>query len=168
MDSMPQCGGDCPTCTAQLSDALCEMWFARHYALKFHREITSVDGSQITINMPIVEAVTDEYGPGSIYKYEYPGRITKCAVRDLNFIAESSGGPEDETHAWSAVFFDEISHAFAENINCQRFGKRLASSTALRLCDGVLSIAGGGLIRNLRCLQATPASSCDGTHSMSR
>ena len=40
----------------------------------------------------------------------------------MTFISEYSGGPEDETHAWSAISFDQISHGFAANILCQQFG----------------------------------------------
>ena len=43
-------------------------------------------------------------------------------VRDITLISEYSGDSEDESHAWSAISFDEMRHGFAENILCQQFG----------------------------------------------
>lgn len=55
-------------------------------------------------------------------KYTHANRITKSGIRDITFVSEYSGGAEDETHAWSAVQFNEIKHGFAENLLCQQFG----------------------------------------------
>ena len=50
------------------------MWFERHYVLEFHREITTVDGLTITINMPIVSS-RPHNSNRSTYMLRPPGRI---------------------------------------------------------------------------------------------
>lgn len=109
--------------------------------LQFHRTITAVEGNVITVDLPMVEAITAEYGPATIRKYSYPGRIVSSGVRDLNFVSEYSGAvDEDESHPWSAIWFDEIVHGFAANINCQHFvyscvfAKRGASHITAKDC----------------------------------
>eukprot|EP01051_Picozoa_sp_SAG22_P005522 SAG22_NODE_330_length_12211_cov_6.451948_9_plen_374_part_00 len=75
MDSFPDCNDGCTH------------WDASGYVLVYHREITAIEGTAITLNMPMVQAITDNHGPGSVYKYAYPGRITKSGVQDINFVS---------------------------------------------------------------------------------
>ena len=50
-----------PSCTGS-----CNSWTAPEYTLKFYREITAIAGNVITIDLPLTQAITSEYGGGSI------------------------------------------------------------------------------------------------------
>ena len=100
----------------------CSHWTAPSHRMSYYREITAISGNTLTLNLPLTQAIADEYGGGSVYKYAHAGRISKAGVRDLTFVSAFSDGPEDETHAWSAVHFTEIRHGFAENVRCWHFG----------------------------------------------
>ena len=48
-----------------------------------------------------------------------PHRPHLLSWGDLTFVFTYNGGPDNETHTWTAVQFDEIVHGFAENVHCR-------------------------------------------------
>ena len=89
-------------------------WEPGAYDFRFDRTITTINGNQITIDAPIGNAIEREYGGGSIYKYEYPGRIEQVGIENLRGVSEydnrekdhrRKGEYIDEDHAWNFVVF---------------------------------------------------------------
>ena len=110
----------------------CLSWDPQDYTIQFRRVITAISGTTLTVDLPLTTAITATNGGAVVWKYDDPNRVTLSGVRDINFVSEYSGGPEDETHAWNAVHFAEIRHGFAVNLLCQQFGY---------MCVGVLRSA---------------------------
>ena len=95
-------------------------WKPGTYDFHFDRTITAINGNQITIDAPMGNAIEREYGGGSIYKYEYPGRIEQVGIENLRGVSEfdnsevdcvadiahSDTGPH---HRWSVcTLFDNV------------------------------------------------------------
>src|SRR5687767_540460 len=78
--------------------------------LRFDRIITSITGNRITIDAPLTNAFDQKYGGGSIYKYDFPGRIQMIGIENLRGISEFRG-PEDEMHSWNFIVMDAVSNA---------------------------------------------------------
>ena len=97
-------------------------WTPGSYRIKYRREIAAVAGNVLTLDLPLTQALDAAHGGGQVYPYSHSGRVSHSGVRDLAFVSAYSDGPEDETHAWTAVHFDEILHGFAENLRCRHFG----------------------------------------------
>ena len=74
-------------------------------------------------------------------------------------VSALTGGAEDESHAWSAVYFDEIIHAF---------GALVPTQVAIRFF--VLTPRGNHSQRTISIARGLdiPASSCGGTRCMSQ
>eukprot|EP01052_Picozoa_sp_SAG31_P037750 SAG31_NODE_4923_length_2861_cov_1.583997_1_plen_255_part_10 len=91
----------------------CSSWNAADYVFRFFRVITEIQGNIITVDLPLTAAIDTRYNTAVVYGYTNPGRIDHVGVRDITFVAEYSDGADDETHAWSAVTFDNCRDGFA-------------------------------------------------------
>ena len=76
-------------------------------------------------------AIEREYGGGSIYKYEYPGRIEQVGIENLRGVSEFDREKKDprreneyidEDHAWNFVVFSQLQNAWARDITSVHFG----------------------------------------------
>ncbi|MCU7552758.1 hypothetical protein OCK74_26810 [Chitinophagaceae bacterium LB-8] len=103
------------------SDTTTRQWQPQEYDLHFERIITSIKGSQVTIDNPVVMAMEEQYGGGAIYKYHFNGRISNVAVEDLSCESEYANN-EDEDHGWIAVFMNQAENGWVRNVTSKHFG----------------------------------------------
>ena len=106
-------------------------WNPGSYDFHFDRTITAINGNRITIDAPMGNAIEREYGGGSIYKYEYPGRIEQVGIENLRGVSEFDNSEKDhrreneyidEDHAWNFVVFSYVQNAWARDITSVHFG----------------------------------------------
>lgn len=71
MDAIPDCA----------PSSGCNSWSAADYTVKAPRVVTAIDGNTMTVDMPLTQAITTEFGGGSVFKYSAPGR---CVVQGSN------------------------------------------------------------------------------------
>lgn len=96
-------------------------WKSADYAVYSERRITSISGSTVTIDIPLVQAITAEDGGGHIAKYTMPGRISNVGVEDLHFLS-SFASATDEQHGWNAVTLEGLQNSWVRNITARYFG----------------------------------------------
>lgn len=94
--------------------------------LLFDRVITDINGSQITVDAPLTNALDRRYGGGSVYKYEFPERISQVGIENLRGVSEIKG-PTDEEHAWRFIRLDAVENAWVRNVTAEHFVYSLVS-----------------------------------------
>jgi hypothetical protein len=98
-------------------------WTPSSYTINHERVITGISGNTITINVPIVDVMEEQYGGGEVYKASVPGRIRQCGVENLRI--ESIYDPEDltdEEHAWTGVLLRRVTDSWVKNVTGQYLG----------------------------------------------
>jgi hypothetical protein len=58
-------------------------WEAGGYDLKFDRTVLAVQGDRILVDAPIVQAIDQKYGGGSVYRYRFPDRLQRVGIERL-------------------------------------------------------------------------------------
>jgi hypothetical protein len=103
-------------------------WTAGSRDFFYDRIITAIDGNRITIDAPVFAALDQEFGGGSIYKYEFPGRISQVGIEHLRGVSQFAGDPEDndEDHGWAFITLDAVENAWVRNVTSHHFGFGLA------------------------------------------
>ncbi len=129
-----------------------QQWKAGDYDLHFERTITAIDGTGLTLDAPVMNAIDAEFGGASVYRYTYP-RISECGVERLRLVSDYEAGKEtsDEDHAWTGVNFGHVENAWARDIVIMHFCHGLNATNnsmfvTLEDChhlDPVSQIAGG-------------------------
>jgi len=95
-------------------------WTASGYAIGHERTVTAVAGNSVTIDIPIVDALSARYGGGSLYKNNFPGRLALCGVENLRL--ESVYASEtDEDHAWKAVVLSRVRDSWVTDVTARFF-----------------------------------------------
>ena len=116
-----------------------KQWKPGSRDLLFERKITKVEGDEITLDVPLVNALQAEFGGGSVYKYTYEGRIARCGVERLSgkslFDRSVKGRHEalrsrenptgeyfaDESHADIFVDMTAVENAWIRNVSATHF-----------------------------------------------
>ena len=105
------------------TDTLEFPWVPGTRDLRFDRTITEVNGNQITVDAPIVNALEQaDYGDMTVYKYTFPDRIHNVGIENLRFVAQTNGSPTDENHAWTAITFLAAEDAWVRQVDTKNFG----------------------------------------------
>lgn len=96
-------------------------WTASGYRTTYERQIVSVDGNKLTLDIPVMDPIQVEYGGGEVYKSAVSGRISNCGVENMrleSFFANSI----DESHAWNAVVLNRVENGWVRHVIAKYFG----------------------------------------------
>ena len=102
----------------------CVGWEPASYAIEHERTITAIAGNVITIDIPIVDVMEEEYGGGTIKKIRSSRRISQCGVENMR-IQSFYDRNTDEAHAWTAVRLKDAENCWVKQVT----GQYLAYST---------------------------------------
>lgn len=115
--------------------------------LLFEREIVSVNGECITLDIPLVNALQKEYGGARVYKYEFPERISQCGIENIygmslfdenvkennRYIGEYCA---DENHANNFVYCKAVENAWVRDVSVEHFDCCVWTSPSSRFITG--------------------------------
>lgn len=90
------------------------------FTLQFRRVVTAVDDNRITVDAPIVNAMQEEFGGGSIVRYEVPNHIENCGVENIRTVSVYKH-PTDHAHAWRAIRIDKAMNCWVRDVVAQHF-----------------------------------------------
>lgn len=104
-------------------------WSDSNYDFRFERQIVAISNNTITIDIPIVQMMEDQYGGGFIYPIQTSGRINNVGIENMLLISEFEEGQEtqDENHAWVGVEIIDTEHSWVSDITARHFGYATAS-----------------------------------------
>ena len=86
------------------------------------RVVTAVQGNHITVDAPLTTALDWQFGGGLVFRYAFPGRISRVGIEHLRLVSEyDERRPLDEDHAWVAVTVDKAEHAWVRDITALHF-----------------------------------------------
>ncbi len=96
-------------------------WTTDYYRIGYERTITGIQGNTITIDIPMVQALSDSFGGGLVYKNFKTGRIGNCGIENL-FLSSVYTKDDDESHGWTAVSFTRTENCWVRNVTARYFG----------------------------------------------
>jgi hypothetical protein len=94
------------------------------------RVITQIDANTnlITVDAPLTDALEKQYGGGTIFKYDFPGRINHVGVEDLSGVSDynpsvldKDGHSVDENHAWTFISLAGVDNAWVRHVTAEHF-----------------------------------------------
>ncbi len=99
--------------------------------LHFDRTVVEIDGDHVTVDAPITNAIDERFGGGSLYKYEFPERISRVGVENLRGVSDFRGAPEDqnEDHRWVMIAINRVEDAWVRDITSYHFAFGLARTS---------------------------------------
>jgi hypothetical protein len=106
------------------------------FEILMDRVITHIEGNQITIDAPVVNAIELMWGGGEIVKYDDSQRLENVGFENLKVttvfdptIKQVQNGKEyfaDEDHAWTFVSLNNVKNAWVRNIHAKHLANSLA------------------------------------------
>jgi hypothetical protein len=102
------------------TDQLTTPWVPSAFDLNFERIITRIEGNRITLDVPLVNALDQQYGGGTIARYTWPGRIENVGIENLRGTSEFVS-PTDEAHARSFIDLIRAQNAWVRNVTGSHF-----------------------------------------------
>ncbi|HVT72557.1 MAG TPA: DUF6298 domain-containing protein [Lacunisphaera sp.] len=89
--------------------------------LRWDRVITAIEGRRLTIDAALTTALDAHYGGGSVWRYEFPGRIDHVGIENLRCVSPHRPGVQDEEHAWCCVSLDNVEDAWVRRLVARHF-----------------------------------------------
>jgi hypothetical protein len=84
--------------------------------------VVAVNGNELTIDIPIVDTIEDQYGGGEVYLTDTnDGHIRQTGVERMR-MESSFDGSEDENHGWTAVHLRRVQHSWVKQMTAVHFG----------------------------------------------
>jgi hypothetical protein len=96
-------------------------WTASYYEDRWERVITAIDANVVTLDVPIVQAIDEQYGGGEIYKCAIGNRIRQVGIENL-WLESEYDSPTDETHGWNAIELSNVEDAWVRQVTSRHFG----------------------------------------------
>lgn len=86
------------------------------------RNIESLKGDTVILDVPLTTAIDAKYGGGVIAKYEWPGRISQVGIENLNCCSTyDSANLKDEDHRWMAITMENVMDAWVRQVSFSHF-----------------------------------------------
>ena len=101
-------------------DQLQNPWQPGSKNIDWDRIIIAIDGTQITLDAPLTNALHQQYGGGTIYRYAWPGRIENVGIENLRGISNFTS-PTDEDHAWDFIKLQNVQNAWVRTVTAEHF-----------------------------------------------
>ncbi|WP_340110668.1 hypothetical protein [Maribellus mangrovi] len=106
----------------QIEDNLnLRQWTEDNYDLLYERKIEKISGDTIQTDYPVVMAMEEKYGGGSVYRYDFKGRISECGIENL-YLKSTYENETDENHAWIAIKLVKAQNCWIKNVTARFFG----------------------------------------------
>jgi hypothetical protein len=102
-------------------------WTPRGFTIAHERRVVAVSGNALTVDIPIVDAMTAQYGGGAVALAATPERISQVGVEDLRLVSVYSGA-SDEAHAWDGVVLRHVEDSWVRRVTVRHFGYSAVSA----------------------------------------
>ena len=105
-------------------------WEPGKYDMLFRRKVVVIDGDVLTVDAPLVQAIEDIYGGGTVYRYQDFGRIERVGIENLRGISEydkatldkrREGEFADEEHAWNLITINHARDGWVRDVTSVHF-----------------------------------------------
>lgn len=97
-------------------------WKPGQRELQWYRNIVSVNGNSIVLDVPLTTALEKQYGGATIAAYTWPGRISQAGIENVQLVSTyNASNPKDEDHRWMAVTIDNTRDAWVRQVRFKHF-----------------------------------------------
>ncbi|MEM1444906.1 MAG: hypothetical protein AAGF84_02530 [Planctomycetota bacterium] len=97
-------------------------WQPGSFDRRSDRIVTRVEGDRIFLNAPLTQALEQQYGGGTVTKYDWNGRIENVGIENLRGVSDfDANDREDEDHARSLIFMNRLEHAWVRDVTAEHF-----------------------------------------------
>ena len=97
-------------------------WHPGEIDLRWNRQITAVNGNQITMNAPITCSIEQRWGGAKAIVYENKGLIGECGIENLSLESDYDHvQPLDEDHCWDGIYVAEAENCWVRLVNFKHF-----------------------------------------------
>lgn len=97
-------------------------WKPGQRELQWYRNIVSVNGNTIVLDVPLTTALEKQYGGATITAYTWPGKITHTGIENVQLVsAYDTNNPKDEDHRWMAITIDNAQDAWVRQVSFRHF-----------------------------------------------
>jgi len=104
-------------------------WEPKRYGLSYERKIIDIQGSELFLDIPLVQMMEEQYGGGFIYPVEATGRIENIGIENIRLVSEYEKGQEtiDEEHSWIAIEISDAENTWVSDVTAKYFAHALVA-----------------------------------------
>ena len=123
-------------------------WHPGDIDLRWHRQIITANGSEITLDAPLTCNIESRYGGAKAIVYEQPGLIAECGVENMTLESDYDHSlPMDESHCWDGIYMADAEDCWVRMINFRHFAgsavvlQKSAQQITVEDCQSLLPVS---------------------------
>lgn len=105
-------------------------WTVESYDVSAQRKITDISDNVITVDIPLVDTIEDQFGGGEVYRVDVSRRLSQIGLENLRLETVEFSDVTRRDRAVLAVKFDEVENSWIRDVTVRYF------SRAFNLVDG--------------------------------
>lgn len=97
-------------------------WKPGQRNLEWRRKVLAVNGTSVTIDVPITTAMEKEYGGGTLATYTWPGIVKNCGIENIRLVSSyDASNLKDEDHRWMAITINNAEDCWVRQASFYHF-----------------------------------------------
>ncbi|NIP98406.1 MAG: pectate lyase, partial [Akkermansiaceae bacterium] len=126
--------------------------------VRWERRVVGIEGKSVRLDAPITTALERRYGGARVETFDWPGRISRVGIENLELIAlpfdARDFGTYAESRPWSGVTMENVENAWVRQVEFSQFpGSAVAlwestKNVTVRDCISSEPKSGGGYRRH--------------------
>ena len=97
-------------------------WHPGDIDLCWHRTVTAVNGTEITLDAPLTCSIEADYGGAKAVVYEQQGLLRECGIENLSLESDyDTTRPLDEDHCWDGIYMADAENCWVRMVNFHHF-----------------------------------------------
>jgi hypothetical protein len=95
-----------------------QTWIHPGSVIRTDRVVESVEGDEVTLDVPLSDSLDSQYTAASLVRYSFPGRITEVGAEGLRIVAPFEDAPITEPQ-YTALRMDAVEDGWARDLEIQ-------------------------------------------------
>ncbi len=97
-------------------------WHVGDLDLRWHRQITAVNGRTVTLDAPLTCSIEQRWGGAKLVVCQQPGLLRECGVENLSLESDYNRQlPMDENHGWDGIYLADAENCWVRMVNFRHY-----------------------------------------------
>jgi hypothetical protein len=108
------------------------LWSASGHQNDAERKITAINGTQLTVDIPLPTPIEQEWCTGTVFPYTDSGRVQQCGVENFSMVSIWGTNTTGNTNGfgWTGVHFGNAKNCWVRDMAFTGFGPAVNAATS--------------------------------------
>jgi hypothetical protein len=98
-------------------------WTPSRYTISAERRVTAINGNELTLDIPLVDTIEDQFGGGEVYRMASSARLTQIGVENLRIETLTRSDVTRRDRAVLGITMREVENSWVRDVTARYFSR---------------------------------------------